>query len=119
MIMTEAHATKLQAPPLDAPNPDQLDAPPAAADPGCKIDRLKNSMLHLLTELEVEIETRNGSAELDLRRGIDLQREIERYEISLIRRALKLTGGNQAKAALLLGVKHTTLNSKVKRYGLQ
>ena len=42
----------------------------------------------------------------------------EGYEVELIRRALKLTSGNQARAARLLGVKATTLNSKIKRYGL-
>jgi DNA-binding NtrC family response regulator len=34
----------------------------------------------------------------------------------VIRAALEKTGGNQARAARLLGIKHTTLNAKIKRY---
>jgi transcriptional regulator with GAF, ATPase, and Fis domain len=48
--------------------------------------------------------------------SIKLQDEVQRFETDLIRTALERTGGNQARAARLLGVKHTTLNSKIKRY---
>lgn len=48
--------------------------------------------------------------------SINLAEEVRRYEISLIVKALKLTAGNQRKAAKLLGVSHTTLNSKIKRH---
>ena len=44
---------------------------------------------------------------------------MKRFEIALIRTALVKTKGNQAQAAVLLGVKHTTLNSKIKRYQIQ
>lgn len=47
---------------------------------------------------------------------IRLQDEVHRFEADLIRAALERTGGNQAHAARLLGVKHTTLNAKIKRY---
>jgi transcriptional regulator with GAF, ATPase, and Fis domain len=47
---------------------------------------------------------------------IRLQDEVQRFEADLIRAALEKTGGNQARAARLLGVKHTTLNAKIKRY---
>jgi transcriptional regulator with GAF, ATPase, and Fis domain len=47
---------------------------------------------------------------------IRLQDEVHRFEADLIRAALEKTGGNQARAARLLGVKHTTLNAKIKRY---
>ena len=42
--------------------------------------------------------------------------EVRRFEINLICRALIRTGGQQKSAARLLGVKATTLNSKIKRY---
>jgi len=42
--------------------------------------------------------------------------EVQRFEIDLIRSALDRTGGNQVRAARLLGVKPTTLNAKLKRY---
>ena len=49
---------------------------------------------------------------------IDFYEEIRRFEVQLIRRALQLTGGNQVRAARLLRLETTTLNYKVKRYGL-
>lgn len=42
--------------------------------------------------------------------------EVQRFEMRLIRRALELTGGNQARAARLLGLGTTTLNYKIKSY---
>lgn len=45
-----------------------------------------------------------------------LHDEVQRFETDLIRNTLEKTGGNQARAARLLGVKHTTLNAKIKRY---
>lgn len=48
--------------------------------------------------------------------GLRLQDEVRRFETDVIRSALEKTGGNQARAARLLGIKHTTLNAKIKRY---
>lgn len=50
--------------------------------------------------------------------GIDLFQEIKRFEINLIRLALTQTRGHQARAARLLNIKPTTLNSKIKLYGI-
>jgi DNA-binding protein Fis len=50
--------------------------------------------------------------------GFDFYREVERYEIELIKNALDLCEGNQARAAKLLTMKPTTLNAKMKHYGL-
>ena len=50
--------------------------------------------------------------------GIDFYDEVERYEIELIKSALDKCGGNQSRAARLLGLKSTTLNAKLKHYGL-
>lgn len=49
---------------------------------------------------------------------ITLDDEVRKFEADLIRAALVRTHGNQAHAARLLGVKHTTLNAKIKRYHL-
>lgn len=49
-------------------------------------------------------------------RHLRLHDEVQRFEADLIRTALEKTGGNQARAARLLGVKHTTLNAKIRRY---
>ena len=54
----------------------------------------------------------------DSNREIDLAKEIESYEADLIRSALMQTSGRQRQAARLLNVKTSTLNAKIKRYGL-
>jgi transcriptional regulator with GAF, ATPase, and Fis domain len=51
--------------------------------------------------------------------SLRLQDEVQRFETDLICTALERSGGNQARAARLLGVKHTTLNAKIKRYQIQ
>lgn len=51
--------------------------------------------------------------------NINLLKEVQRFEIDLIRSALVRTGGRQRAAARLLGVKMTTLNAKIKRYGIE
>ena len=48
----------------------------------------------------------------------DLPEEVRGFETDLIQAALVKTGGNQLRAARLLGLKHTTLNAKIKRYGI-
>jgi transcriptional regulator with GAF, ATPase, and Fis domain len=48
----------------------------------------------------------------------DFYENVERFETSLINRALSLAGGNQRRAAKLLGLNPTTLNAKIKRYGI-
>jgi DNA-binding NtrC family response regulator len=50
--------------------------------------------------------------------GIDLSQEVKRFEINLIKLALNQTRGNQARAARLLNIKPTTLNAKIKVYGI-
>ena len=54
----------------------------------------------------------------EVSQGINLPMEVRRLEIRLIKRALVETNGNQVNAARLLGLKVTTLNAKIKRYGL-
>ena len=53
---------------------------------------------------------------LDILGGINFYDEVQRVETHLIKMALAETGGNQAKAARLLGIKATTLNSKIKLF---
>jgi hypothetical protein len=77
-----------------------------------RIEMLKNVALNLLKEVQV-LSTLEAA---DIVRGIQFYDEVERFERELITRALELTGGHQVRAARLLGLKVTTLNSKVKRY---
>jgi DNA-binding NtrC family response regulator len=56
---------------------------------------------------------------LNLSKGIDFYDEVQRFETGLIRLALDQTRGHQARAARLLHIKPTTLNSKIKLYGIE
>jgi len=75
---------------------------------------------------EIEIISRDQAFQSDAGRlqtllqngGIDLFQEVKRFEINLINLALKQTHGHQARAARLLNTNPTTLNSKIKLYGL-
>ncbi len=73
---------------------------------------LKDLALALLNE----VETLGDNQAMDEGGGIDFYDEVRRFEIELIQRALKKTGGHQMRAARLLNVKVTTLNSMIKRY---
>ena len=52
----------------------------------------------------------------DVRHGISFYDEVRRFEIDLIRNALKVTSGSQKRAAQLLHMNPTTLNTKIKSY---
>lgn len=56
---------------------------------------------------------------LNVSEGIDFYAELKRFETFLIRLALDETGGHQARAARLLQIKPSTLNSKIKLYGIE
>ncbi len=66
-----------------------------------------------------EIKALTPLKRVKIEEGIDLEEEVKSYEIQLIERALRQTNGNQALTANLLKLKHTTLNSKIKRYAIQ
>lgn len=77
------------------------------------LDNLREAALTVLKEVE---SLANNQPEPE--RQLGLQEEVQRYEMELIRNALERTRGNQRRAAKLLGVKVTTLNCKIKRYGI-
>jgi transcriptional regulator with GAF, ATPase, and Fis domain len=79
-----------------------------------RLDALKEVALTLLGAVD---SLRSAQPPQD--KSLRLQDEVQRFETELIRTALERTGGNQARAARLLGVKHTTLNAKIKRYGIR
>ena len=61
----------------------------------------------------------NRLRSLSISEGIDFYSEVEQFETGLIRLALDQTNGHQARAAKLLRIKPTTLNSKIKLYGIE
>lgn len=59
-----------------------------------------------------------SSADIDISRGVNFYDAVKKFEIDLIQRALDQTGGHQSRAARLLGLNATTLNSKIKGYNI-
>lgn len=78
------------------------------------LNSVREAALMLLREVEALRKTHQASTNSKL----GLHEEVQRYEIELIRQALHRTRGNQRRAARLLGVKVTTLNCKIKRFGI-
>ena len=70
----------------------------------------------LVLRLLCEVQCINDVSPLTIESGFDFYDEVSRFEIDLIRRALIQTGGHQVRAAKLLNLKVTTLNSKIKHY---
>jgi DNA-binding NtrC family response regulator len=77
-----------------------------------KINLLENLIRTFLAEAKVLRDKR-----LKVQR-IRLREEVRRFEINLIRSALDQTHGNQTAAADLLGTNVTTLNTKIRNYGI-
>jgi DNA-binding protein Fis len=85
-----------------------------------KTSRRRITALKQLTlELVREVQSIGEVKVLDVDNGLDFYNEVTRFEIDLITRALVLTGGHQARAAKLLNLKGTTLNSKIKLYKIK
>src|SRR5436190_5737240 len=68
--------------------------------------------------LEMMASADGASRGIDLARGVGFYDEVRKFEIDLIRRALEQTGGHQSRAARLLGLNATTLNSKIKNFNI-
>ncbi len=79
-----------------------------------RLDALREVALTLLQEVESLRSLRPPRSGEQPR----LPEAVRRFETHLILAALEKTRGNQLRAARLLGVKHTTLNAKIKRYGI-
>ena len=77
-----------------------------------RLSALRGVALTLLRE----VESLRLTEPVNLNRTVRLCDEVQRFEIDLICSALSRTAGNQTRAARLLGIKLTTLNSKIKRY---
>jgi DNA-binding NtrC family response regulator len=60
-----------------------------------------------------------AAAQVDLSSGVSFYDEVNAFQKDLILRALEITGGHQSRAAKLLGMNTTTLNSKIKYFGIR
>jgi transcriptional regulator with PAS, ATPase and Fis domain len=89
-------------------------------NPGSRLRRVVDLASTLMKEAQVlacDQTLADASSRLqniDVAKGVDFYAEVERFEAALIKMALEQADGNQAKAARLLGLRATTLNSKIK-----
>ena len=83
------------------------------------MDNRLNTLREVALTLLREVESLRVSQSDNNKRRVKLHDEVQRFEVDLIRSALGRTGGNQTRAAQLLGVKITTLNTKIKRYKIE
>ena len=82
------------------------------------VDCLRPEVRDPALAFEMVKRSEGSSAEIDIARGVNFYEEVKRFEIDLIRRALDQTAGHQSRAAQLLGLNATTLNSKIKAYNI-
>lgn len=82
------------------------------------VDCLRPEVRDPSLALKMIAATEGVSSDIDLARGVNFYDEVKRFEIDLIRRALDQTGRHQSRAARLLGLNATTLNSKIKSYNI-
>jgi len=90
--------------------------------PAERLEKIRDMASALLREAE-SLDHENALAEtsaavenLNPRSTVNFFDEVRNFEMRLISRALELTGGNQARAARMLGLGTTTLNYKIKSY---
>lgn len=76
------------------------------------------TLRELVLRLLCEVQCINEVNTLTIGSAFDFYDEVSRFEIDLIKRALLHTGGHQVRAAKLLNLKVTTLNSKIKHYNI-
>jgi DNA-binding NtrC family response regulator len=80
-----------------------------------RIGRLKSIARKLVAELE-NIEESGTSKGLV---AVDFYEEVKRFEVHLIVEALTCSEGHQLRAARLLNINPSTLNAKIKQYGIE
>jgi DNA-binding NtrC family response regulator len=68
----------------------------------------------LVSSLNAAVEDLETQEITPLGDEFDFYNEVERFEINLIRSALRVSGGSQVRAARLLKLNPTTLNAKMK-----
>jgi transcriptional regulator with GAF, ATPase, and Fis domain len=118
LMGTDNLRTAVAGPMAEKPLHLKLAEPPGPD----RIQRMVDLADALLTEAETLARDAAFTEEasrlkpIDILGGISFYDEVQRFETHLIEMALRETGGNQAKAARLLGIKATTLNSKIKLF---
>jgi DNA-binding NtrC family response regulator len=89
-----------------------------APDPASSALKLK-TLQELALALLREVESFKGEETIEGKSQVNFAEAVRRFETDLIRWALMHTGGHQRRAARMLNIKVTTLNAKIKRYGIR
>jgi DNA-binding NtrC family response regulator len=100
------------------PIPDENTTVERSLDAQVALHEGIDSLNRLVAQLAAAVETLEQPTVPSIENGLDFYAEVRRFEMGLILRALKFTGGAQNKAARILRMKHSTLNAKIKAYGL-
>jgi len=83
------------------------------------LEALETLSLLVMREIEVLKAAQESFSFENTNQRISFEDVVQNFEIGLIRNALAHCNGNQTKASELLGIKPTTLNQKIKRYGIK
>lgn len=109
---------------VSAKKTSNLKLAPAEERGNGRVSRLVDLASSLMKEAQILardkafVDESSNLQSLDLAKGIDFYGEVQRFETALIKLALEQANGNQAQAARLLGLRATTLNSKIKLFGI-
>ena len=95
-----------------------VETPEQTSGESTNVDVRLNTLRETVLQLLDEVESLAISRPVDIKNGARFSDEVRQFEVSLIRTALGRTSGSQTRAARLLGLKPTTLNAKIKRYGI-
>ncbi len=82
------------------------------------VDDIRDEIVHPAPTTRSTGATR-VAAQIDLSQGVSFYDEVNSFQKDLILRALEITNGHQSRAAKLLGMNTTTLNSKIKYFGIR
>lgn len=97
----------------------QSNVPGHRAPSGAVNSNRMEALKKLMQALIREVQSLEAASLMETQSSLRLSEEVQRFEVGLIRCALARTSGNQRRAARLLGIKATTLNSKIKRYNIR
>ena len=98
---------------------EELENTPLALLKQSSLETLENLSLMLMREIDLlKVAQANFRFENE-KQKVSFEEVVRNFETGLIRNALVQSNGNQLRAAELLELKPTTLNAKIKRYGIK
>lgn len=83
-----------------------------------QLESLRSIVISVLREIDLLEKSIMLNSVGSQESGYCLPKKLEHLEVATIKCALIKTNGRQKVAAKLLGIKHTTLNSKIKKHNI-